>query len=75
MKTLEELDCYMHFTENKAFGGWNGCLTRNHDEDHPRVNGMPNHIKCFVYFTKEECTKAATKWANKFNRQLNNFKG
>lgn len=75
MKTLEEMGCSMYFKWNNVFNAWNGCLTKTRDVVLIFQNGVPNHIKCFVYTTKEECTEAATIWANNNSRSLRNYKG
>ena len=52
---------------------WNGYLYKD-EKNLPKLNGVPNSIKCFLYDTKEECNKAATVWANKNKRSLKNYK-
>ena len=74
-KTLQELDCYIQFKWNNVMNCWNGCLTRNHEAYAPKVGKTYNFIKCFVYQTKDECIKAATKWANANRTKLHNYKG
>lgn len=74
-KTLEERNCCMYFKWNSVFDAWNGCLYKEDGAVKVFVNGVPNFVKCFVYNTKEECTTAATAWANANPRSLTNYKG
>lgn len=74
-KSLEERNCYMQFKWNNTLDAWGGYLTKDEDPKVKEyVNGISGSIKCFIYNTQEECTAAATAWANRNPRSLHNFK-
>lgn len=74
-KTLEERNCSIYFKWNNTLDVWNGYLVKEDNSVKEFSKGIPNFIKCFVYNTKNECIKAATKWADNNYRKLNNYRG
>lgn len=72
-KTLEERNCKVYFQWNEIIKAWNGYLYKV-EKKLPTRNGVPNHIKCFVRSSKEECLLAATEWANDNPQSLINYK-
>lgn len=70
-KSLDERNCKIKFEPNTALGAINGYLYKDDGTHDPKYN---NCIKAFVYDTKAEIIKAATKWANSNYRKLRNAK-